>query len=120
MRRQRYSSNDFKERNDIAFKNQNFVSFFIGQNLSAFGDWFRTIATIGLIYELTGRATHLSILFICSMLPLILTSMLLSPIIDKFSYKKVVIFADLARFIIGLGFVLVVTLNVTPFILYFY
>ncbi|BBP90519.1 hypothetical protein BsIDN1_41370 [Bacillus safensis] len=28
------------------------------------------------------------------------------------------IFADVARFIIGLGFVLVVTMNVTPFILY--
>lgn len=107
-----------KKETTSLFKDQNFVCFFIGQNLSAFGDWFRTIATIGLIYELTGKATHLSILFICSMLPLILTSMLLSPIIDKFSYKKVVIFADVARFIIGLGFVLVVTMNVTPFILY--
>ncbi len=107
-----------KKETTSLFKDQNFVCFFIGQNLSAFGDWFRTIATIGLIYELTGKATHLSILFICSMLPLILTSMLLSPIIDKFSDKKVVIFADVARFIIGLGFVLVVTMNVTPFILY--
>jgi MFS transporter, DHA3 family, macrolide efflux protein len=100
------------------YKNKNFLLFLTGQNLSAFGDWFRTIATIGLIYELTGKATHLSILFICSMLPLILTSMILSPFIDKYPYKKIMIIADLARLFIGLGFVLAVSINITPFILY--
>lgn len=92
-------------------KNKNFLLLLISQNLSAFGDWFRTIAAIGLIYEYTGKAGNLSLLFLSSMLPMIFVSTFCSPIIDKYSRKKIMIVTDFVRLFAGLGFVIIVFAN---------
>lgn len=105
------NSNSTTELKASLFKSRNFILLMTGQNLSAFGDWFRTIAVIGLIYEVTGRASSLSLLFICSTVPMIVVSTLCGPLIDKYSRKKIMIWTDLLRFFIGLGFVFVITLN---------
>ncbi|WP_227496045.1 MFS transporter [Bacillus cereus] len=102
----------------VLWRDKNFLLLLFGQNLSAFGDWFRTVATIGLIYKLTGDATHISLLFICSILPTIVISMVFSPIIDRFSRRLLMIIADIARLCIGIGFVIVVSTNVSPYFLY--
>ena len=88
--------------------NKSFILLLISQNLSAFGDWFRTIASIGLIYAVTGKAANLSFLFISSMIPMILVSTFCSPLIDKLSRKTIMIVTDYIRLFIGLGFVLIV------------
>lgn len=90
------------------FSNKSFILLLIGQNMSAFGDWFRTIASISLIYAMTGKAANLSLLFISSMLPMIIVSTFCSPLIDKLSRKKIMIVTDYIRLFVGLGFVLIV------------
>ncbi|ASV70186.1 MULTISPECIES: MFS transporter [Cytobacillus] len=97
-----------KKEDKYLLRNKNFILLLISQNLSAFGDWFRTIAAIGLIYKVTGSAANLSLLFISSMLPMILVSTLCSPLIDKYSRKTIMMISDFCRLIIGLSFVFIV------------
>lgn len=99
-------------------KNKNFILLLISQNLSAFGDWFRTIAAIGLIFEITGKAGNLSLLFISSMIPMILVSTFCSPLIDKYSRKVIMIGTDFLRLFIGLGFVVIVLFDLNLNIMY--
>lgn len=105
------SSTIDSKKNFVLSRDRNFILLLISQNLSAFGDWFRTIAAIGLIYEITGKASNLSLLFISSMVPMILISTFCSPLIDKFSRKKIMMITDFLRLFIGLGFVLFVIYN---------
>lgn|GEM_PF-1726056 len=91
------------------FHNRNFLLLFAGQTLSGFGDWFRTILTIGLIYAWTGSAANLSLMFISSILPTVLVSTFVGPLIDRYSKRNIMIFADLCRVFIGCGFAILVT-----------
>ncbi len=106
------------EQNVKLSNNRNFILLLISQNLSAFGDWFRTIAAIGLIYEITGKASSLSLLFISSMLPMIIVSTFFSPLIDKYSRKKIMLITDFLRLFIGLSFVLIVIYSLNLNLLY--
>ncbi|WP_126428326.1 MFS transporter [Brevibacillus marinus] len=96
---------------------RNFLLLLAGQNLSAFGDWFRTVTTIGLIYAWTGSAANLSLLFISSLFPAVVVSSFLGPLIDRFSRRTLMVVADLARVLVGCGFVLLIPLE-SPALLY--
>lgn len=96
---------------------RNFLLLLVGQNLSAFGDWFRSVTTIGLIYAWTGSAVNLSLLFISSLCPMVLVSSFLGPMIDRFPRRTVMVVADLARMLVGCCFVLVIPLQ-SPGLLY--
>ncbi|UFJ43180.1 MFS transporter [Brevibacillus humidisoli] len=98
-------------------RNRNFLLLLAGQNLSAFGDWFRTVTTIGLVYVWTGSAANLSLLFISSIFPMVVVSSFLGPVIDRFPRRTLMIVADLARVLVGCGFVLMIPLE-SPYLLY--
>ncbi|WP_078576459.1 MFS transporter [Salipaludibacillus agaradhaerens] len=84
------------------WKNKNFNYLYFGQLFSVFGDWIKTVTLITFIYYLTGDAKMTGVLFILAILPQIVVSFFSGPIIDKNNKKKLIIFLDIVRFLLGI------------------
>lgn len=85
----------------LPFRNKSFTWFFIGQLVSAFGDWCSYVIIPLLIYRLTHEASTVGLLMICRVLPNIVLSPVIGRVMGKFSLLRVMILADLVR---GLGY----------------
>lgn len=87
--------------------NRNYRSLWLGEIVSLFGDWFNLIASAALISSLTGSGMAVGGLFVVRMLAPFLVSPIAGVVADRFDRKKILIFADLSRMVIVLGFLLV-------------
>ncbi|MGZ6505309.1 MAG: MFS transporter, partial [Tumebacillaceae bacterium] len=85
----------------LPFRNRSFTWFFIGQMVSAFGDWCSYVVIPILVYGLSGEASSVGILMACRVLPSILLSPFIGRIMAKFSLLRVMIVADIVR---GIGY----------------
>lgn len=92
---------------DLIRGNSNYRAVWLGEIVSLFGDWFNLIASAALVSSLTRSGIAVSGLFVVRMLAPFLVSPLAGVIADRYNRKSVLIFADLTRFIVVLGFLLV-------------
>lgn len=88
-------------------KNANFRNLWFGQIISLMGDWFNLIATAILTAKLTGSGMAVGGLFVIRALAQFITSPIGGVLADRFDRKKILIWADILRFAIVLGFLLV-------------
>ena len=84
-------------------------NLWISQVISNTGDWFSSIAVLGLTLQLTQSGFVLSLMMLCQMAPSFLMAPLAGGVADRFDRKKVMILADLLRATVSLGFLLVHT-----------
>ena len=88
--------------------NRNFRNLLAGQFISELGNWFNFIAGLGLV-RVVSEASPLAagIFFVCRLLPFALVSPFAGTLVDRFSRRRVMIAADLARVLVALSFLLV-------------
>jgi len=87
--------------------NRNFRNLWFGQIVSLMGDWFNIIATAILTAELTNSGLAVGALFVIRALAQFVTGPFGGVLADRFNRKAILIWADIARFVIVLGFLLV-------------
>jgi MFS family permease len=84
-----------------------FRYLWLAQVVSLVGDWFNTIASVVLISRYTDSGLAVSGIFVARALPPFLFGPVAGVVADRFNRKTVLVFTDLARMVIVLGFLLV-------------
>lgn len=87
--------------------NGNFRNLWFGQIVSLMGDWFNVIATAILTAQLTGSGLAVGALFVIRALAQFVTGPFGGVLADRFNRKSILIWADVLRAFIVLGFLLV-------------
>jgi MFS family permease len=89
-------------------RNRDVRMLWLGQLISYIGDWFNTVALLGLLIELTGSPASASLVIVAQILPSAIAGLFISGIVaDRYDRKKVMITADILRGIIALSFLFV-------------
>ncbi len=87
-----------------------FRHLWMGSVASQMGDWFNTIALLGLLVDLTGNPASASLVLVAQLLPSALAGLFISGVVaDRFNRKQVMIVSDLLRALIALSYLLVRT-----------
>ncbi len=90
--------------------NRNFRLLWIAQIVSELGDWFYTLAVYHLLLDLTGsKAQAVALAVVLQVLPSTFAAPTAGVVNDRISRKRIMIGADLVRFFIVLGMLLVRT-----------
>jgi len=87
--------------------NRNFRNLWFGQIVSLMGDWFNIIATAILVANLTRSGLAVGALFVIRALAQFVTGPFGGVLADRFNRKWILIWADILRCFIVLGFLLV-------------
>jgi len=91
-------------------ENRNFRLLWLAQVVSELGDWFYSLAVYNLLLELTGnKAQAVGLAVVLQVLPHTLVAPATGVINDRISRRRVMILADIARFLIVLGMLVVRT-----------
>src|SRR5215469_12821361 len=83
-------------------RNRNFRRLWCAQIISEIGDWFYTLAIYTLLLQLTGHASSVALALVLQVLPQTFVGPTAGVVNDRISRKKVMIAADLVRFVIVL------------------
>ena len=92
-------------------ENRTFRFVWLSQVVSNTGDWFSTIAVLGLTLSLTDSGLALGIVTICQMLPPFLITPLAGVVAERYDRKRVMIITDILRACVALCFLLVGTVD---------
>ncbi|OGN82224.1 MAG: hypothetical protein A2X23_03820 [Chloroflexi bacterium GWC2_73_18] len=87
-------------------RNPDFARFYVAQLVSFAGDWFATVALLGLVLETTGSGGAAAAIIVLQEAPFFLVSPLAGVLADRFDRRRLMIGADLARVVICLAFLL--------------
>ncbi len=87
--------------------NRNFRRLWLAQIVSEMGDWFYVVAIYSLLLEFTGKAQSVGLALVLQVLPSTLVGPTAGVVNDRIRRRYVMIAADLARFLIVLGMILV-------------
>ena len=91
-------------------RNRNYRLLWIAQIVSELGDWFYTLAVYNLLLDLTGsKAQAVALAVVLQVLPSTFAAPTAGVLNDRISRKRIMIGADLVRFFIVLGMLLVRT-----------
>ncbi len=88
-------------------ENSNFRRLWYGQITSELGDWFHYVALYALVIKLGGSAAAMAGIMVAKLLPLVIISPLAGVVADRISRKKIMIVADIMRFFVILGFLII-------------
>jgi MFS family permease len=89
-------------------RNRDFRALFVGEVVSLGGDWFATVAIVGVLSDATnGSALAIAGIFVAQMLPSFLLSPFAGPVADRFDRRAVMVVTSLVASIAALGFLLV-------------
>jgi predicted MFS family arabinose efflux permease len=103
---------------ELLRRNRNYRLLWIAQIVSELGDWFYALAVYHLLLELTGsRAQSVAFAVILQVLPSTFAAPTAGVLNDRLSRKRIMIAADLARFVIVLG-MLTVRSSATVWLVY--
>ncbi|ADH85173.1 MFS transporter [Desulfurivibrio alkaliphilus] len=92
----------------ILFKgNKNYLRFWLAGVVSQMGNWFNYIAVFVLLNELVGSGVAVSWFLIAKYLPTAILAPAAGVVADRFSRKAIMIFCDVGRIFVVLGFLLV-------------
>jgi MFS family permease len=92
---------------DLVRANVNFRNLWAGQVVSLLGDWFNLIASASLIASLTHSGLAVGGLFVIRMLAPFLVSPIAGVFTDRYNRKQLLIWTDISRAVVVLGFLLV-------------
>jgi hypothetical protein len=84
----------------LLVKNRNFRLLWFAQIVSEQGDWLYTVAVYSLLLEYTGSARSVGLAFVLQVLPQFFVAPAAGVINDRMRRKRVMIFADCARFVV--------------------
>ena len=91
-------------------RNRNYRLLWLAQIVSELGDWFYTLAVYNLLLDLTGsKAQAVGLAVVLQVLPSTFAAPTAGVLNDRISRKRIMIGADVARFFIVLGMLLVRT-----------
>src|SRR5215210_3029916 len=88
-------------------RNADFRRLYVAQLTSFAGDWFATVALLGLALELSGSAAVASLVLVLQTGAFAVASPLTGVLADRLDRRRLLVTADLARVPIALSFVLV-------------
>lgn len=92
---------------DLVRTNSGFRRLWTAQMISFGGDWFASVALLGLALELTGSSLYSGIILAANMLPFFLLSPFAGVMADRFDRKRLMVGADAVRAVLALGMLLV-------------
>ena len=92
---------------DLLRRNRSFRQLWLGQVVSQMGDWFNTIALYTLILQLTGSGRDIGVLLVARFVPSFFFGPIAGVIADRFSRQRIMIWSDLLRALVVLGFLFV-------------
>jgi MFS family permease len=99
--------NTLREAVSLLRRNGDFARLYTAQLISYAGDWFATVALLGLVHDLTGS----SALTVGVIVAQLMTFAVLSPIggylADRFNRQRLMVSVDLVRAVLALGLLLV-------------
>lgn len=87
--------------------NRAFRYLWLGQVVSQMGDWFDTIAVYTIALKLTGSSKSVGLIMVARFLPTVVLGPLSGVIADRFSRRSIMIWSDIIRAIVVLGFLFV-------------
>jgi predicted MFS family arabinose efflux permease len=87
--------------------NRAFRYLWLGQVVSQMGDWFDTIAVYTIALKLTGSSKSVGLIMVARFLPTVVLGPLSGVIADRFSRRSIMIWSDVIRAIVVLGFLFV-------------
>jgi len=88
-------------------ENRDFRRLWLAHLISLGGDWFNSVALLGLVLALTGSAFYASAVLAANMLPHFLVSPVAGVVVDRFDRRKLMIASDVLRAVLALGMLLV-------------
>jgi MFS family permease len=101
-------SRQWGEYRDLLRGRRQFTLVWLGQVVSLGGDWFNTVALITLLNRYTDNSTlTVTLLLLARNIPFFLLSPVAGTIADMFDRKKLIVFTNLLRMFLVLGFLLV-------------
>src|SRR6202051_1327019 len=83
-------------------RNHNFRRLWGAQIVSEIGDWFYTLSIYTLLLQLTGHASSVALALVLQVLPQTLIGPTAGVVNDRVRRKRVMITADLIRFVVVL------------------
>nr|MBA3852205.1 MFS transporter [Chloroflexota bacterium] len=87
-------------------RNPDFRRLYVAQLISFGGDWFATVALLGLALEFTDSTTVASLVLVLQTAPFFLASPYAGVLADRLDRRKLMIAADVGRAVVSLGFLL--------------
>jgi len=87
-------------------RNPRFARLYVAQLASFGGDWFATVALLGLALELTDSTTVASLVLVLQTAPFFLASPYAGVLADRVDRRKLLIASDVGRAVVALGFLL--------------
>jgi MFS family permease len=89
-------------------RNRSFRRLYVAQLISYAGDWFATVALLGLVNDLSGgSATLTTLVLVAQMLSIALFSPLGGHLADRVDRQRLMVAADAVRTVLALGFLLI-------------
>lgn len=85
-------------------RNKSFRNLWLGKTGSVFGDWFNQVALAQVTLLLSHSPAAMGLVLLCRALPSVLLGPLVSPLIDRFSKKRIMLLSDLLRAVFALTF----------------
>jgi MFS family permease len=96
---------------DLIRGNPNYRRLWLAQIIANFGDWFGILAIYSLIHQYSGSELLLGLIIVVKMLSLASFSPIAGYITDRFNRRTLMIWCDIARGLIVLGFILITTVD---------
>jgi MFS family permease len=87
-------------------RNGQFRRLFCAQLVSYAGDWFATVAAIGLLLDQTGSDLLASVFWVAQTLPTFVMAPLAGPVADRFDRRRILIVVSFAQSVMALAFLL--------------
>ena len=88
-------------------RNSDFRKLYLASLISLGGDWFLLVALFGLTLDITGSAVSVAVLIASQEIPFFLMSPLGGVLTDRLNRKWLMVFCDVARAFLCLGFLFV-------------
>ena len=90
-------------------QNPRFRTLWTAQLISAAGDWFNSVAVLGLVLQLTRSGLGASFVLLASTVPMFFLIPIAGPVVDRFDRRMLMILANLFSAVVALLFILVKT-----------
>src|SRR5262245_52930574 len=90
-------------------QNPRFRTLWTAQLISTAGDWFNTVAVLGLVLQLTRSGLGASLVLLASTVPMFFLIPIAGPVVDRFDRRRLMILTNLFSAVVALLFILVKT-----------
>src|SRR3954451_4017662 len=90
-------------------QNPRFRTLWTAQLISSAGDWFNSVAVLGLVLQLTRSGLGASFVLLASTVPMFFLIPIAGPVVDRFDRRMLMILTNLFSAVVALLFILVKT-----------